>query len=87
MPKRAPRNAPAAAFFLAGMAVREANMDRLVVTVEEAGRLLCLSRASAYAACASGQIPVIRIGRRLLVPKARLEAMLKGEPEPAAVEA
>lgn len=58
------------------------DMEARVYTVEAAGKLLGLSRPSAYAAAASGEIPTIRIGRRLLVPKARLAAML-GEPAPA----
>lgn len=45
-------------------------------TVEEAGRLLGLSRTAAYQAVWSGQIPSIRIGRRLLVPVAKLNEML-----------
>jgi len=53
--------------------------EKLTLTVEEAGRLLGLSRPSAYEAARVGQLPVIRIGRRLLVPRARLLAML-GEP-------
>lgn len=55
------------------------------ITVEEAGRLIGVSRGSAYEAAARGEIPTIRIGRRLLVPVARLLAMLGAEPgRPAA---
>jgi excisionase family DNA binding protein len=57
-------------------------MDRnevLTVTVERAGKLLGLSRNSAYAAARNGQLPVIRIGKRILVPKAQLERLLSGE--------
>lgn len=46
------------------------------LTIEQAGRLLGLSRSAAYRAAARGDIPVIRIGRRLLVPTAKLLAML-----------
>jgi excisionase family DNA binding protein len=52
------------------------NSDRLVLTVEEAGQLLGLSRPSAYLAVKRGQIPIIKVGRRILVPKAALEKML-----------
>jgi len=48
-----------------------------VMTVEEAGVLLRLSRGSAYEAARRGDIPVVKIGRRLLVPRARLMAMLE----------
>ena len=52
--------------------------------------MLRLSRGSAYEAAKTGQIPTIRIGRRLLVPRAMLLRMLGedasgdrlGRPEP-----
>ena len=47
-----------------------ASAERLVYSVPEAGRLLGLSRNAAYAAAKRGEIPSIRIGRRLVVPKA-----------------
>jgi excisionase family DNA binding protein len=50
------------------------------ITVERAGELLGISRRSAYRAAASGELPTIRLGRRLLVPSARLLALL-GLPE------
>lgn len=50
--------------------------DPLTLTVEEAGRLLGVSRGAAYRAAACGQIPTIRVGRRLLVPTARLHQLL-----------
>ncbi len=49
----------------------------LVLTVEEAGRLLGLSRNSAYKAAKAGDIPTIRIGRLLRVPRAAFDAMLR----------
>lgn len=57
----------------------EVNMtetDGLVLDVPEAGRLLNLSRATAYALARSGQLPTVRFGRRILVPKAALERLL-----------
>ncbi len=50
--------------------------DRLIYTVEEAGKLLGIGRSAAYEAARSGEIPVIRIGRRLLVSKIALDRML-----------
>lgn len=50
--------------------------ERLTLTVEEAATLLGISRASAYEAVRQGEIPAIRIGRRILVPKAALERLL-----------
>ena len=52
--------------------------DRQTLTVEEAAAVLGIGRNSAYQAVASGQLPVIRIGRRLLVPRAALERLLIG---------
>jgi excisionase family DNA binding protein len=47
-----------------------------VLTVEEAASLLRISRGSAYEAVRRGDLPVLRIGRRLLVPRKRLEELL-----------
>ena len=47
--------------------------DRLVYTVEEAAGLLGISRSFAYEAVNKGLVPSMRIGRRILVPKAALE--------------
>lgn len=55
--------------------------ERRTISVEEAGRLLGLSRASSYQAAATGELPTIKIGRRLLVPRAKLAALL-GEAAP-----
>jgi len=49
------------------------------LTVEEAGAILGLSRASAYQAATRNELPTIKIGRRILVPRAALEKMI-GEP-------
>jgi len=50
--------------------------DRLVFTVAEAGELLGISRAFAYELVARGELPVIRLGRRCLVPKVALLALV-----------
>jgi len=54
--------------------------DRLVLTVEEAATLLGISRAFAYEAVGRGEIPSLRIGRRILVPKAGLHRLVGAEP-------
>ena len=54
--------------------------DRLTYDLREAGRLLGLGRNSIYEAAKTKQVPTIRIGRRLLVPKAALERLLAGGP-------
>jgi excisionase family DNA binding protein len=51
--------------------------ERLVFTVEEAAQLLGISRSFAYEAVQQGDIPSMRIGRRILVPKAALKRLLE----------
>ena len=54
----------------------EVARDRAAISVEEAGKILELGRTAAYGAAKRGQLPTIRLGRRVVVPVARLEAML-----------
>ena len=46
------------------------------ISVERAGKLLGISRRTAYRAVHRGEIPVLRVGRRLLVPSSKLLEML-----------
>lgn len=48
------------------------------MTVEEAGKLLGISRGSAFKAAKNGELPTIRFGRRLVVPTAALNSLLGG---------
>ena len=50
--------------------------DRLVLSVSEAGSLLGISRALAYELVARGELPSLRLGRRLVVPKMALLELL-----------
>lgn len=47
-----------------------------VFTVDEAASILRISRMSAYRAAHAGEIPSIKVGRRILIPKAGLDALL-----------
>jgi excisionase family DNA binding protein len=49
-----------------------------VLTVDETARYLRISRALAFEAIHRGDLPAIRVGRRLLVPRVRLMAWLRG---------
>ena len=51
---------------------------RLTWTVEEAAAALGVSRAFAYDAIRRGEIPAIKIGRRILVPRSALDRLLEG---------
>ena len=57
--------------------VIERPAQRLTMTVEEAAEVLGISRATAYDAVSRGEIPCIRIGRRILIPKVALERLLE----------
>ena len=57
----------------------------VTMSVPEAGRRLGVGRNSAYEAAARGEIPTIKIGRRLLVPRVAFERMLERAGEPEAV--
>jgi excisionase family DNA binding protein len=49
----------------------------MTYTVEEAGRKLGVGRAAAYAAATRGEIPTIRIGRLIRVPKFAFDRLLE----------
>jgi excisionase family DNA binding protein len=51
----------------------------LVMTVAEAGRLLGISRGLAYELVRRGDLPALRLGRRLVVPRQRLLALVETE--------
>lgn len=53
------------------------------VSVDDAAAALGISRGTAYQAVAAGEIPSIRIGRRLLVPTAGLRRLLGLDAESA----
>jgi excisionase family DNA binding protein len=55
----------------------EDNLDKLTYTVTEAAELLGISRTSAYECVNRGEIPSLRLGRRLLVTRAGLEQLLE----------
>ena len=54
-----------------------AGEERLTYTLNEAARRLGISRALAYEAAHRGELPVCRIGRRMLVPRAALQRLLE----------
>ncbi len=51
----------------------------LTLTVPEAAKVLGISRALAYEAARTGDLPTVRFGRRLVVPRAALDRVLNGE--------
>jgi excisionase family DNA binding protein len=51
--------------------------ESLVLTVGEAAKLLRLSKTTTYDQIRQGSIPSIRMGKRILVPRAALMRMLE----------
>ena len=60
------------------------NNGKVVFNVNEVAEMLDLSRNSIYAGLKRGEIPHIRVGKRLLIPRVALEAMLKSKTGDAA---
>ena len=55
------------------------SQERKTLTVEEAAKELGIGRNQAYEAAHKGEIPTVKIGRRILVPRVAFERMLSGE--------
>ena len=52
------------------------DQERLCLSVPEAAKILGISRGLAYELARSGQLPAVRLGRRLLISRTALERML-----------
>ena len=50
--------------------------EKLTLSLEEAGKLLGVSRQTAYLLTRREDFPVLRIGRRILIPRKQLEAWM-----------
>jgi excisionase family DNA binding protein len=50
--------------------------ERLVLSVDDAAYLLNISRGLAYELVARGELPAIRLGRRIVIPRIILEELL-----------
>jgi excisionase family DNA binding protein len=51
--------------------------EPLTLTIPEAAKRLGIGRNSAYRAAANGELPTIRLGKRILVPRIALEKKLE----------
>jgi hypothetical protein len=60
--------------------------ERVVYDVPTAGALLGLSRNASYEAAARGEIPTIKIGKLLKVPKIAFDNMLMGACPPVIID-
>ena len=50
--------------------------QKLTYSIEETAKVLGIGRQLCYEKARTGQIPIIRIGRRMVVPRAALERLL-----------
>lgn len=56
----------------------------MVVSIEEAAEMLSISRAHAYELVRRGQLPRLRLGRRVVIPKKALEEFVsEATPSPS----
>jgi excisionase family DNA binding protein len=53
--------------------------ERLTLSVPESAVILGISRALAYELVRRGELPTVRFGRRIVVPRKALEALLEVE--------
>lgn len=56
---------------------KNSGVERLCLTVPEAAEMLGISRNFAYQLVKEGKLPVIKFGKKLLIPRAALEKMLE----------
>lgn len=58
---------------------RRPGQERLTYSITEVAEMLGISRSMAYEGVHRGEIPAVRIGRRVLVPRDRLAELLEVE--------
>lgn len=50
--------------------------ESAVITVNECSKLLKLSKGSIYQGCLTGEIPHVKVGRRILIPRIAIQKLL-----------
>lgn len=64
---------------LSAVSDKELPVERQTYTIAEAARILGVSKETLYKAAARGDLPHIRFGKRVLIPRAFIERLLCGE--------
>ncbi len=59
--------------------MNDTDTPKATLTIAEAAKALGVGKNQAYEAAHRGEIPTIKIGHRILVPRAAFERMLNGE--------
>jgi excisionase family DNA binding protein len=52
--------------------------ERQVYTIKEVQKILRCSKNHVYALAAKGELPVVRLGKKIVCPRHRLEQLLDG---------
>ncbi len=60
--------------------------QKLTLNVNETSKLLGVARGSVYLAIERGEIPVLKLGKRLLIPRKALEDLLDKASQPRVAE-
>ena len=58
--------------------MREAKTESPTMTVDEVAKFLRIGKNQAYEAIRRGELPVLKIGKRMLIPRKALERLLEG---------
>jgi len=64
--------------------MRGYQMERQTYSVEQFGRIIGVSRNSAYQAVERGDVRSVRIGKRILIPRKEIERLLEPMEAPEA---
>ena len=60
-----------------GLREMQNDIESAVLSVNERAKILRLSRGSAYQGIMTGEIPHIKIGRRILIPRVAIQKLLE----------
>jgi excisionase family DNA binding protein len=58
-----------------------ASVEALLLSLAQTARATGLGRRKVWELCNSGELPIVRVGRRVLVPRAGLEAWIADRTE------
>ena len=57
-------------------------VERETYTIDETASVLGISRTHAYRMAASGALPTVRLGSKILIPRRAIDEMLSGQHQP-----
>lgn len=67
----------------AGRAGVAPSRDPLLYSVTDAAHALGIGRTTMWRMVQNGEVPVVRVGRRVLVPREALETLARSESDPS----